>query len=140
VQLLRDGERKSIPVRLEAMPDQYASAPARRTGGNAEPDELKTKSSDSLGIEVAELTAELREQLKLGNDASGVVVTDVAPDGPAASKEISRGDLIERVGTTPVASVEEFEAAVGKAGGRNGILLLLRSGTGTRFVVVQPRK
>ncbi|MFV0444901.1 MAG: Do family serine endopeptidase [Planctomycetaceae bacterium] len=139
IQLLRDGQRKSIPVRLEAMPEQFASSPARRSSNEAKPQPTESKASGVLGVEVAELTADVRQQLGLEEAVSGVVVTNVTPDGPAAEKGVNRGDVVERIGTTPVTSVAEFDAAVSKASGQNGILLLLRTSTGTRFVVVPPR-
>lgn len=140
VQVLRNGERVTVPVHLEAMPTEFAGVPAPRSAERPRGKAPETTSSDLLGLAVAELTAEIRQQLELGDDVAGVVVTEVAEGGPAADKGVSRGDVIQRVGTTPVASVAEFDAAVAKAAGQNSILLLLRQGAGTRFVVISPRK
>jgi serine protease Do len=136
VQILRDGERTSINVTLEEMPKQFAkAAPEAETPA---PEEPQTAAAKSLGLEVSDLTPEIRKGLSLEEDVEGVVVTSVESGGPAAEKGISQGVIIQRVGTTPVKSAEEFNRAVEKASGENGILLLVRSGEATRFVVVEP--
>src|SRR5690606_31755763 len=52
---------------------------------------------EALGLTVAELTPELRERFQLGDEASGVVVTGVSPDGAAGEKGLQPGDVIVEV-------------------------------------------
>lgn len=138
VNILRNGERTTLQVTLEEMPKQFAKVDVSET--TPEAGEPATASAKALGLEVSDLTAEIRQGLDLEEDVEGVVVTAVDPGGPAAEKGIAQGNVIQRVGTTAVKSAAEFEAAVNKASGENGILLLVRVGEATRFVVVEPAK
>jgi serine protease Do len=88
---------------------------------------------------VATITAELRERFDLAAEAAGVVVLEVAPDGPAAAEEIRAGDVIVDVDQDPVNSPPEMAAAVEAAReeGRPSVLLLVSSRGDHRFVVLR---
>ena len=89
-----------------------------------------------LGIEVSNLTAEVAE--KLGVKAGeGVVVTEVRNGSPADLAGLATGMVIVQVNRQPVKSVEEFRAVMEKQSLEKGVLLLVRSGQGTRFVVIR---
>jgi hypothetical protein len=47
--------------------------------------------------------------------------------------------VVAQVGRQSVKSVAEFRAAMAKQSLEKGILLLIRAGEGTRFVVIQSR-
>jgi S1-C subfamily serine protease len=64
-----------------------------------------------IGVEPQELTPELADHLGLPG-AQGVVVAGVLQDGPAAQAGIRPGDVISRVGDTPVRDVAGLLAAV----------------------------
>ena len=48
----------------------------------------------SLGLDVATLTPQLREDYKVPGDIDGVVIREIATDGVAAEKGLSVGDVI----------------------------------------------
>jgi serine protease Do len=85
---------------------------------------------------VQPLTKELSQQLGLSN-ATGLVVTGVEEGSPAESAGVKQGDLIERVGSTPVTTVDEFQKATEKLSLKEGVVLHLRNAEGRRFVIVQ---
>ena len=89
------------------------------------------------GVQVAELTNDIRQQLGLRSDIKGVVVTDVPDGSPAAEAGLQRGDVVEQVNRKPVESVSEYERLVRQAGAQPVVLLINRGGAST-FVVVQP--
>ena len=66
-----------------------------------------------------------------------VVVVGVKEDSPAAAAGIRQGDLIEKVGTTVVTTVPEFETAIKDRSLKEGIVLQLRTAEGKRFVIVK---
>jgi len=88
------------------------------------------------GLSVQGLTGDLRQQLQVPEGTQGVVVTDVDPDSAASTAGLQQGDIIQQVNRKPVNSVSEFNAAVRAGASRDSTLLLVRSGQGTRFVVV----
>ncbi len=94
--------------------------------------------SNDLGIEVGELTANNAEQLGF-KDFKGAVITGVDNDGPAAESGLREGMLIMKVGKQRVESVAEFKAAMEHESLDRGVLLLVRTDQGNRFVVLQNR-
>jgi len=123
VELLRDGETKTVEVVVDAL--DAGAAP--RAGG------APGSGAGSLGMRVANLDDELRERLELG-DVAGVAVVEVAPDGPAARAGIEPGDVILEADRKPVTNLAEFEASVTAAG--DSVLLLVRRAGSTLFIAV----
>ena len=64
-----------------------------------------------IGVEPRDLSAELAESLQLPV-TSGVLITGVLQDGPAARGGVRPGDVVVRVGDTPVPNTAELLAAV----------------------------
>jgi membrane-associated protease RseP (regulator of RpoE activity) len=64
-----------------------------------------------LGITVQQITPQLQQRMNLQRD-SGVVVMDVAQNGPGASAGLQRGDVILTVGATRVGTVLELQRAI----------------------------
>jgi len=86
----------------------------------------------------AELTPQIAQELGLPK-STGVVVTGIGPDSPAAEAGIQLGDVIKSVNRKPVKTVDEFVTLAGKAKGSGSILLLVQRGAGSQFVAVAPR-
>ena len=125
--ILRDGKAEVITANLKALPDDsgaVAKAPAT--------------SVDKIGITVESVDAEMAEQLGYKDeDISGVLVTKVAPNSPAAEAGIRDGHLITRVGKATVASAKEYRKAVAELGDSKKIVMRVQSPNGARFVVIK---
>lgn len=65
-----------------------------------------------LGISSDSVTPEVAEQLGLGRDARGVVVTEVDADSPAEKAGIQRTDVILAINDHPVSTWEELRLLV----------------------------
>jgi serine protease Do len=122
--VVRNGKRKTLSVKIGKLTD--AAVAAARGEETAE----------ALGLSVQNLTEELAETLGI-EVKEGVVVTAVEPAGPAAEKNIQRGDVITQVDRRPVKNVAEFEAALKRADLKKGVLLLVANRRGSRFVVLK---
>ncbi|OGG46790.1 MAG: hypothetical protein A3F84_12560 [Candidatus Handelsmanbacteria bacterium RIFCSPLOWO2_12_FULL_64_10] len=96
-------------------------------------------STRGLGIEVQDLTPDLAEQLGYRGQ-TGVVIADVAEDGPAAEKGLQEGDLIKSVNKIPVKSAAEFRRIISTLKPGDYALLLIRRGRSNRFVSIQVPK
>jgi len=130
----RDGKKKTIKVTVGTLKEQPAEIAAVDTkGGGAE------STVAGLGLKVAAIDAKSRERFKLGENAKGVVVTDVDADGPAAEKGLQPGDLIIQVSQSDVAEPADVTRKVdeAKAQGRKSVLLRVESGQGLRFVAIR---
>ncbi len=94
----------------------------------------------SLGLSLQALTPEIRQQLRLPETVSGVVVARVNQSSNAAEEGIQRGDIIVSVNQTPVKTPQEAANAVAAArkAGRDTVLMFVQRGnTPGRFIGVK---
>jgi serine protease Do len=127
LKVLRNGQPRDVAVILGELPEKAA---AGALGSETEDTAMK-------GVQVDDVTPQLRRELDLQPGIKGVVVTDVSPDAPAADAGLRRGDVIEEVNREPVQSVAEYRRAVRRAGNQSIVLLVNRNGN-TTFVVIEP--
>lgn len=139
-EVLRDGKRVALQVTLEEMPGDFTPA-LRRAIRREQPPEKDTAAKFSeLGLEIDKLTPQVLEQLGLREQAgkiAGVLVRKVQPGSPAAGAGLQPGDIVEKVGTRRVTTPAEFDEATKDLSVKDGILLLVRRGNSTQFVVVR---
>lgn len=87
-----------------------------------------------LGIQMAQLSPELKDQLKSEknlevNADEGVLIVDVVPNSPAAKAGLKSGDVIQEVAGEEIAKSEEVQQAVAKTDvGEELALTLQRDG------------
>jgi serine protease Do len=124
----RNGEVHDFSVELGEAP-AHRGAAANTPGGSLE-------NSPMRGVQVDELTDDVRQQLGLRPNVKGVVVASVSDDSPAAESGLQRGDVIEQVNRQPVSSVADYQRLVEQAGKQTMVLLVNRGGN-TTFLVVQ---
>ncbi|MFT8891944.1 MAG: Do family serine endopeptidase [Acetobacter papayae] len=100
-----------------------------------------TSAGQHLGVSLVPLTQQTRQQLGLGADVHGVVVSDVEPGSAADQAGVRPGDVIQAVGG---ASVDTPKAVVGAvhtalAAKKPVLLRILREGQ-SLFVAVSPEQ
>ena len=92
-----------------------------------------------LGMGLAPLNPETRQDYRLGDNAKGVVVTSVDPESDAADKGLHAGDVIMSIGGKDVrapADVRRFVADA-KGAGRTSVLMLVNGSDGQHFLTVK---
>ena len=142
VEVWRKGKRVRLPVTLGEFPEDDAKLAAATPGQKRKPAAVVKVSE--LGMTLSTLTPELREQFKLEESMKGVVVTEIAPDGPAAEKRIPAGAIIRKIGPdqqvvrTPDEVRQKIEQA--RKAKLNTILVLIESGGAQRFVALNISK
>ncbi|MBP1859094.1 DegQ family serine endoprotease [Rhizobium herbae] len=101
-------------------------------------DDGKTQSGPSIGIALADLTPDVRQELNLPDNVTGAVVANVNPDKPAAAAGIQAGDVIVSVNDKAVLGAGDVKTAIANAArsGRKSVLLLVERGTEKTFVAV----
>ena len=88
-----------------------------------------------LGVGIQDLTPELAQAMKLPS-ASGVLVTSIQPDTPAAKAGLKRGDVILKVNGKPVDSTGTLRYVIAAAGvGAKETLDVLRAGKAVSVAV-----
>ncbi|HET6764844.1 MAG TPA: PDZ domain-containing protein, partial [Longimicrobiaceae bacterium] len=113
--LVRYGDRVQLQVELTEAPSQSVAA-AEETRGPA------AAATGRLGVTVGAMTLQQAKELGYAN-AQGLIVTAVAPGGPAYRAGIRNGVRIAAVDGRPVATPEAFRDAVARHSGRQVVSL-----------------
>lgn len=109
--VIRQGRPETLTVTIEEFPSEATAK--------------KVEHDNALkGVEVRELTPEVRAGLNIPADVEGVVVAGVSEDN-AAYGLISKNDVIEEVDRKPVKNLNAYEEIVSKIGPADTVLLLL---------------
>jgi serine protease Do len=113
----RKGKEVNLSAKVGEYPENEDQASVEPSSQQAPEDE--GSKIESLGIDLATLDQKGREKYGLSGDAEGVLVTDVAQDGPAAEKDLRPGDVIVEVDQKAVKSPGDVRDRV-KAAQDNG--------------------
>jgi serine protease Do len=128
MEIWRNGSKQIIEVVTGvSQPEQLAAA--------QQPAANKAK----LGLELAQLTPELRQRYQLDRKIEGVLITGVEPQSPAAENGLRGGDVIKMVGRTQVSSPGEVLDEINRISeaSRKAVLLLVSRGGNDRFVALE---
>jgi serine protease Do len=118
---LEDGEKKPALVKNEGAPEE------------------KSVVKKTLGLDLSNLTDELRKRYKIKDTVKGVVITGIDSGSAAADKRLSAGDVIVEVGQETVTSAADVQKRVDqlKKDGRKSALFLIANAEGeVRFVAL----
>jgi serine protease Do len=91
--------------------------------------------ASALGLNVADLTAEQKRELK---QAGGVLVESV--DGPAARAGLRAGDVILSVANVQIGGVKDFDTVLAKLDKSKPVSVLVRRGEWAQYAVIRPGK
>ncbi len=129
--VLREGRERTLKVTLGEQPTGAEVAWAARGKDGA------SGAAPEVGLTVQTLTPDIAEGLGLPAELKGVIVVDVAADGPAAEAGIEANDVITRVGKQDIKNLAEFQEAM-KRVPPQGVVFLLQRGGEKKFVSVKP--
>jgi serine protease Do len=135
VTLWRDHATQTVTVEVAKLADDQVAANDNQPEAPAAP---ASDAVETLGLTLASLTPDLRQQFGIADTINGVVVTSVADDGPAAKRGLQPGDVIEQVGSDPVATPAQVAklAKAAQAENRSAVLLLVNRQGDEIFVAV----
>jgi serine protease Do len=122
----RKGEEKQLTLTLGELPNQ------QQARAHTDQDQMNPSNVGRLGLSLAPAAN------VAGAGNSGVVVTGIEPDGPAADHGIRTGDVILEVGGRTVSTPADVRQAVQEANtqGKHTVLLRVKSGDQTKFVAL----
>jgi serine protease Do len=127
----RNGKKTTVSVTTEELPTDTGKLASNQPPST--PGESNVASS--FGLQVQDVSPELKQELGLKSN-SGVVVTEVTPNSPAAVADIQTGDVITEVGRNQVTNTGSFQKALADQKGKPNLLLLLdRKGVKTYSIV-----
>jgi serine protease Do len=146
IDLIRNGEEMRLMVTVGKRPSEAELRQQQQFDPDAEPEEAPAQSDatieEKLGLQVLELTPQIKQQLGADEDTTGVVIAAVDPNADAARKGLRRGDIILTANYQPVAEIADLVAIVSEAeeSGREAVLLRIqRRGGSTAYFPVRLR-
>jgi len=125
LEVLRDGNRQTVSVKIGSLPDETLASAAGPKGIES-----------GWGLSVQTIDPQLAEQLKVEAN-SGVVVTNVDPTSAAATAGIRPGTIIQEVNRQRVTDAAEFARVISEAKDADTLLLLVQREGRTQYVVVK---
>jgi hypothetical protein len=93
----------------------------------------------ALGLELADMSDDLRKRYKIKDTVKGVVITGIDANSSAADKRVAPGDVIKAIAQEAVASADELQAKIDKLKnqGRKSALMLVSAADGElRFLAL----
>ncbi len=126
VGIIRDGKAMTIEVTLGTMPEQGIKP------------KVAPEKENAWGLSVQDLTPELAQRFGWNSSEKGVLISQVAPGSPAADAGLQSGDLIKAINRVKVQDVREYNQMLKKIKKGANMLLLIKRGENTFFVVLTP--
>jgi len=134
ITVMRGGKKIDVPVLItqrpteEQLAKQLGQDDQGTTGGGPG---ATAPTTQTLGLSLQPMNAQIAQALKLPPGTTGVVITAVDASSDAAEKGLQRGDVIIAVQGQKVTTPGQVAAAVAaaKKAGRTSVLLLVQRGS-----------
>ena len=130
VVVIRKGQEVTKTVKLGRLED--GEKQASLTPKKDQPPADKPVVKKALGLDLANLTDELRKKHKIKDKVKGVLITGVDADSPAADKHLMPGMVIAEVQQQPVTTAADLQSRLDKLrkDGKKAVVLLVVSPDG----------
>ena len=137
VVVIRKGKEDTKTVTLGRLEDgeKVAVAAAPKDDGTTDKPVVKK----TLGLELANMSDDLRRRYKIKDTVKGVVITGVDANSPASDKRLTPGDVIVEIAQEAVADTGDLQTKIDKLkkDGRKSALLLVAGADGElRFIAL----
>jgi serine protease Do len=136
VVIIRKGKEETRTIKVGRL--EEGEKQAALTKGPTTPEE-KPAIKRVLGLDLANLSDDLRKRFKIKDSVKGVVITGVDAGSAAAERRLNAGDVIVEVSQEAVADAADLQKRIeqAKKDGRRTVLFLVASAEGdTRWVTV----
>ena len=107
LEVIRDGKPVELTANLAERKDEASGKEPEKTASD--------DSHERIGIQVTELTPQVRQMERLKADVDGLLVVHVKEVSAAADAGIQEGDIITQVNGQKVGSTEDFGKVVSRA-------------------------
>jgi serine protease Do len=124
IKVVREGKETDIPVTIgEQMGDKKA---------------VEGKFENLLsGVHVQELTAEIKQGLEIPDKTSGVIITNIEEDSPAAEL-LKKRDVVAEINRLSIKNLSEYKDVVSKIADKDSVLLLVFRSGGYIYITLSP--
>lgn len=129
LEVIRDGKSKEVKLTIGTMPEE---GPEQKRGS--------PKTESAWGITVQNITPEMAQRFGMDENETGVVVTELQPNTPAAEARLRPGDVIKEVNRQKVQNVRDYKQITQKMKKGESLLLLVKRGGNTFYVAIKAPK
>jgi len=127
----RNGQKTELQAKVGEAPENPRVAAASDNGAQSDEDRAQ-----AAGLHFGSMTADMRRELHLGRDITGVVITSVDDGSAADALGLTRGDVVLAINQQPVGTPQEAAQKLKEAASsprKSALLLLNRHGV-TQYV------
>ena len=122
IKLIRDGKPETLKVKIAEMPSETQKL-------------SRTFENQMKGITVENMTPSLKKNHNIPKRITGVVVTDISEDSPAAGI-LRTDDVIMEINKKKIHTINDYEAVVSKINPRENILFLVYRQNTTLYITL----
>jgi serine protease Do len=130
--ILRNGHAQTVDLTVG---EYHANS---QVAGNESGADGATGNSGKLGLAMADLTPDVRQQLNIPDEVKGAAIENVRPGSPADDAGLQPGDVIVQVNRHDVDSANQAVATVHSSPSGQDLLLLVWSKGGEGYRVIHP--
>lgn len=131
----RNGAQSDVPVTLQELNENPLNKKPGDVGEGSNGLSGQGQ-NESLGLAYQDQTPDIRSQLP--QDApKGPVITEIAPQGPAAASGLQQGDIILKLGNNPIVSANQLTVLLKKSDLKNGVRLFVWRAGETLYTILQ---
>jgi serine protease Do len=124
---MREGKEQTLNLTVDEL-DLEAEGNQARAGRGDQQQPDGPEPTAGFGITLGNITPQMARQLRLESNR-GAIVMDVEQGSAAAQAGLAQGDVILRVGRTPVTNMAEAQRELGRVpSGGTAFLRILRDG------------
>ncbi len=133
----RKGAQRTLKATLKEM-DEQDSGDDEGNGEKPQKPKGNISSQALLGMNLAALTPQLRDQYNVADNTRGALVVGVTHGSEAAHREVQEGDVITEVNGEAATSPDDVKAqvAAAKKASRKFVLLKVMHGKDTAFITL----
>jgi len=132
--LMRDGNPQEILFETGAFPEEFT--PVTRVRRAEEKKSKEPLNAELLGMKVQEISEDLAKRFMIDED-EGVIVVSVEKGSVSEEKNISPGDIVTRINSAEINSIESFRKSYENEDLKKGVLVHLKSNGSQRFEVLK---
>jgi serine protease Do len=127
--IIRDGREKKVQITIGEQPPSFS------TTGKVEKEK---ETLDKYGLTLQELTPEIAEKFDY-KSKDGLIISDVQQGSPAEYAGLKPGYLVEEIDKVRVQKLSDLKKALGQGGKSGKILLRVRFGDYSTYVVLMAK-
>ena len=124
IKVIREGKGKDIPVTI-------GEQTGDKKGVTGDYENVLS------GVHIQELTPDIKQGLEIPDKTSGVIVTNIEEDTPAAGL-LKKGDVIQEINRKSIKDLEAYQEVVSKISKKESVLLLVFRSGGYIYVTLSP--